>query len=517
MAKVVIRPQAGAQELAINTEADLIIFGGAAGSGKSFTALMKSLPYLKDSNYHASYFRRNTKQLTQQGGMWEESKKLYKAFRAKFNETRLSHKFPSGATITFNHLEHEKHKLSYQGGQLSAVFFDELTHFSQSQFTYLLSRLRSDSEVDGFAFATCNPQYDSWVLNWVRWWLDEKGYPDKAKQGVVRYYLLVDEKPVFADTAEELEELYPHLCKVWNPNAEAFVKVPPKSFTFIAGTIFDNPILIEKNPKYLAELNSLPRVERAQLLDGCWYAIPESAGHFKRDWLVKLDSLPEKGIHCRAWDKASSEPSEVYRYPDFTASIAMHKLSDGRVVIRGDYHPDNHDKVDPAIKGRFRRRPGDRDNIILKQAQHDGKDCVIILPKDPGAAGETEYSQHSKALAENGFIVKMDKAPSQSSKLKKFEPFAAACENGHVCIVEDSFPDKETLEYFYTELETFNGERSTSARKDDIVDCCATGYNYVATKRVVKAFSLSTGSVKNQTPLSSVKHNSPLARGRYGR
>jgi len=331
---------------------------------------------------------------------------MYSHFNAKANETSLKCTFPSGSTIAFNHLEHEKNKESYQGGQLSAVFFDELTHFSQTQFTYLLSRLRSDAEVDGFCMASCNPANDSWVKLWIEWWLNEEGYPDKDKQGIVRYYLLIEDKPVFADTAEELQELYPDACKVYNPVDDTWLEVKPKTFTFLAGTIFDNPALIRANPNYLAELNALPRVERSQLLDGCWNAVPESSGYFKREWLGKLDKIPLGCKEVRAWDKAATEPSEVNRFPDYTAGIKMLKDKQGEYIIVGNYCESNFDKTEPDTKGRFRRRAGDRDNIILDQAKQDGVDTIIIFPQDAGAAGITEFQESSKKLIEEGFVVK---------------------------------------------------------------------------------------------------------------
>jgi phage terminase large subunit-like protein len=502
--KTVIKPQKGSQELAMNIKADFIIYGGAAGSGKTHLLLMKVLPYIKDPNFQASFFRRNTKQLKQQGGIWEESKKMYAPFKPLTNNTDLKHVFPEGSTLTFNHLEHEKHKYSFQGGQLSAALFDELTHFSQTQVTYILSRLRSDAEVDGFAFGTCNPDNQSWVLNWVEWWLDEDGFPDKEKQGILRYYLLIDDSPVFADTPEELEELYPEQCKVWNPNDNEWIKIRPKSFTFIAGNIFHNQELIKRNPKYLAELNSLPRVERARLLEGNWYAVPESEGYCKREWLLKADTIPLKAKKVRAWDKASTEPSEVNRYPDFTASIGLAKDIDNTYYLFGNYCPENKDKIDPEIRGRFRRRAGERDSIVLKQSQWDGEDTIVVMPKDAGAAGEVEFRESAKKLIEGGFVVKQDPYTSNKSKLTRFTPFAAACENGLVHIVESSF-DRKTLEYLYKELESFNGERSTSARKDDLADSCASAFNYLSKQKVLPAFSLNVGNSRNN--LSNIKQS----------
>lgn len=266
-----------------------------------------------------------------------------------------------------------------------------------------------------------------------------------------------------------------------------------------------NPALIAKNPNYLAELNALPRVERAQLLDGCWYAIPEAAGYFKRDWLHKADKAPLGCKEVRAWDKASSEPSEVNRYPDFTSCIKMLKDRNDEYYIVGDFCPENHDKVDPSIKGKFRRRAGDRDNVVLAQAKHDGIDTIIVMPQDAGAAGATEFQESTKKLVNEGFVVKKDPMPTQRSKLNRFTPFAAACENKIVHIVESSFPDKKTLEAFYTELEAFDGERSSSSRKDDIPDCVASAFNYLARERVLPLFSL--GNTSTSTKISDLKRS----------
>ena len=79
-----------------------------------------------------------------------------------------------------------------------------------------------------------------------------------------------------------------------------------------------------------------------------------------------------------AWDMASSEPSEAMRYPDYTAGVKMLKNKEGNVIIVGDFAESCREN-DSQVYGRFRKRPGDRDSTILKQAQHDGKDCYIRI------------------------------------------------------------------------------------------------------------------------------------------
>jgi predicted phage terminase large subunit-like protein len=369
--------------------------------------------------------------------------------------------------------------------QYSFVGFDELTHFTERQFTYLLSRLRSGAESDSYAFGSCNPDADSWVLNWIEWYLDETGLPDPEKQGKIRYYIVIDEKPVFRNSAEEIIADFPDACKVWNPIDKEYITVQPKSFTFIAGTIFDNPILIKKNPKYLAELNSLPRVERSRLLEGNWYARAEGSNYWGRDWVENVTYPICKTSKCRAWDKGASIPSEKNRYVDPTASIRMEKDENGIYYIIADFIPSAKDEKSD-IYGKFCRLAGERDALIKDQAEADGDEVPIILPKDVGQAGIVEFQESAKKLLSEGYIVKADAMPTNKSKLTKFSPFAAACQAGLVRIVEESFPNKATLDAFYKELESFDGERSTAHRKDDWPDACATAFNYLCKERVIK-------------------------------
>jgi phage terminase large subunit-like protein len=494
MIGVVIAPQAGKQELAFNLKVDVLIYGGAAGSGKSRLLLMKPLQFKDDLDFQAIFFRKTTKALEKPGSLWPEGKKLYSPFKPSIRERDHKFTFNSGSAILMDYLEYDKDaEDNHQGAQYSMVGFDELTHFTQHQFTYLIGRLRSDSDTDSFCMATCNPDPDSWVLNWVEWYLDEEGYPDPEKTGKIRYYVVLEDKPLFADTKEELIEAYPELCYQENPVTGESVLVEPMSFAFVGGTIFDNPELIKKNPKYLANLKSQSKVNRARLLDGNWYARPEGSLNFQRDWLHKAEDSPKDCIEARAWDKAGTVPSDMNRYPDYTSCIKVLKDRSGRYFIRGDFCEENKDVEKTGdVYGHFRKRPGDRDRVIQEQARYDGDDCTVVLPQDPGSAGATEYQEAAKNMLEFGSLndlslkVRKDPMPTPKSKLKRYEPFASAAQNGLVSIVESSFPNKATLEAFYAENEAFSGERSTATRKDDWPDCLASGFNFLAKERIVR-------------------------------
>lgn len=473
-----IRPQPGKQELALNIDADVIFYGGAAGSAKSHTALMRSLRHIQDPHYNPVYFRRTTEQLTGQGGLWPEAKAMYRRFGAKAREQAKAIRFPNGCEIVFDHLQHEKDaEGNHLGLQYSAVFFDELPTFSESQFMFLLSRLRSKAKMSPYAFCTMNPDYDSWVYNWVEWYINEDGLPNEDRCGTIRYFVTVDGKPVFGNTVEELEKEYPHLCWINNPKTGIKRYVRPKSFVFISANIFDNQKLIDSQPEYLASLMAMDEVKRARFLYGNWKARVEGNAYFKRDWLHKVDTVPLEAIHVRAWDKASSEPSPKEWHPDYTAgSPRISKCRDGYYWLYWGFHEDIRDP-DSDVTGRFRKIPGERDALIEKQAQKDGKEVFIVFSQDPGGAGKTEFEQSAAKLTKYGYMVLKDPVPSNKGKLSKFTPFSVACQSGLVRIVEDSFPNKTTLEAFYKELENFTGERSTRQRHDDWADATASAFN----------------------------------------
>jgi phage terminase large subunit-like protein len=482
----VYRPQEGAQERAMNSPADITVYGGAAGSGKTHLMLLRPLLHMHDPRFNAIFFRRTGPQLSGAGSVWEEAKMLYRAFDAHIRENDREVIFPSGARLKFSHMEHERNAIDHQGKQYTQVYFDEGTHFTQHQITYLMSRLRSAAEARSSMFISTNPDPDSFIAQLIDWWLDEEGFPDKEKSGIIKYYGSVNNEIYFTDTEEEMAELHPQVCWIPNPLTKENVYAPPKTITFIGGTIFDNPALIAANPGYLAELNALPQIEKDRLLHGNWYARPEGSSHFQRAWLPVVDRVPDGAVYCRAWDKAATEPSEKNSHPDYTASIKMAKDRHGFFYLIGDYQEDNYDKKDckqNKVFGRFRERSGRRDVLIEKQSEYDGSDCTVVFSQDPGSAGVTEFTESAKKLVSEGYIVKKDPMPTQNGKLTRYLPFSSAAENGMVYLVKRTF-NPATRESYFKENEAFDGERSSAHRKDDWPDCTASAYNYLASSRV---------------------------------
>ncbi|MCP3921278.1 MAG: hypothetical protein GY714_01705 [Desulfobacterales bacterium] len=507
--QITITPQKGKQELACNLvdKVSFTIYGGARGSGKSYLLNMLPLKHINDPFFQGIFFRRQYNELTGAGGLWDTANEMYPQFGGKANIANLKYKFPAGSDVRFSHMFTEKDMFSHRGLQYSFIGFDEIDQFSKEQVTFLMTCLRSKADMDSFCIGTVNPDPDSWVLELVEWYLDDAGFPVEARCGVIRYFVVINGDFVFADDEQWFKDNRPDSVYVTNPVSGEKAYIPPKTFTFINGNIYDNPALIAKNPRYLSELQNLIDHERARQLWGNWYARPIGSNYFQRDWLVEVEKYPAKSKCCRAWDKAATQPSDTYRWPDYTASSPRLYMHEGLYYIVWDTHEQNTDPKDNAsdIKGRFRLRSGERDQKILQQAKHDGTDCHVIFAVDPAAAGKIEYEHSAKAMVTEGFIVKPDPTPSNKSKLTRFQPFASACSNGLVRIVRSSFPNKSTYDAYMKELEAFDGTPSTPTRKDDWADATASAFNYLSKMVTVPDFILPS-MAGNGTPVLNLKN-----------
>lgn len=234
-----------------------------------------------------------------------------------------------------------------------------------------------------------------------------------------------------------------------------------------------------------------------------WDARPKGASFWERDWVEcnVVERVPYGSIKIRPYDLAATERSQAVKFPDPSACIGMAKSKLGDYFIYGHYEKNTYDDHFDVF-GQYCKRSGARDTQIIKQAEYDGDETIIVLPQDPAASGKAVFEAMSKMIIEAGFKVKKDPMPITKSKLTKFEPFASACELGHVYIVKSSF-DKKTLEFIYKQLEQFNGERSTTTRKDEFPDLLASGFNYLTKARIHRPMKQPTNT--STTALSSYK------------
>lgn len=416
------------------SSADIALYGGAAGGGKTFALLLEASRHIDNPDYGAVIFRREAVQITSEGGLFDTSYHIYSDLGGTPRlSPRHSWNFESGATITFSHLHNQVDVNDWQGSQIPLIGYDELTHFTSNQFWYMLSRNRSICGVRPYIRATCNPDADSWVAELVDWYINpDSGYPIPDRSGVVRYFVRDDGKLHWAMTPGALLELFP--------------RNQPKSFTFVPATLEDNQILLQNDPSYRSNLLNMNRVERERLLMGNWKIKPQMGSYFPRLNVQILPEIPsDVEYYVRRWDLAATEPSETNPSPSATAGILMGRRSNGRFII---------------VDGINFRKPAHivRDTIRNVASQDKGKykRVVIVLPQDPGQAGKSQVASLVSFLA--GFNVKSVRETGQ--KKTRAEPLSAQWQAGNVDIVAGDWNSD-----FLREMESF-----PSAEHDDYVD-----------------------------------------------
>lgn len=465
MSTRVISPQPGPQTEFMATAADICIYGGAAGGGKSYGLLLSPLRYKNVPGFGCTIFRRNFNQIFSQGGLWDEAQKMYQGIRGaqpKMSRNMWVFKDKKGrlvSKVSFAHIEREDELEKWQGTQICEIGFDELTHFSEKTFFYMLSRNRSTCGVAPFVRATCNPDADSWVAKFIEWWIDqETGYPIPERSGKIRWFIRRNEIIHWADTPEELWEKF----DLKTPEQKGLLK----SVTFIMSKVDDNQELLKVNPAYKANLEALSIIERERLLHGNWKIKAAAGLFFKRTQLGDvLEKVPDDVIQwVRCWDLAATEKTDKGD-PAFTAGVLIGKRKNGRYLIA--------DVVNKQMAASDVRK------TIKLTAQADRaayKRVRVRLPKDPGQAGKEQAESYIKFLA--GFDVVT--VAETGSKEARAEPMAAQWQAGNFDILYGPWNEEYLLQ-----LENF-----PDSQFKDMVDASANGFAEIETKNVFNVANL---------------------------
>ena len=455
----IVKPQPGPQTAFMATPANVCIYGGAAGGGKSYGLLMSALRYKNVPGFGCTIFRRNFNQIFSQGGLWDESMKIYQGIRGadpKFARGQWWFRNQNGdivSKVTFAHIERDEDVHKWQGSQICEIGFDELTHFSEKTFFYMLSRNRSTCGVEPFIRATCNPDADSWVAKFIEWWIDQDtGYPIPERSGKLRWFIRRDEILYWANTKQELWKQFD--LKTPEEKAE------PRSVTFIMSKLEDNQELLKVNPGYMANLKAMSVIERERLLHGNWKIKAAAGLFFKRSQVGDyLSFVPDDVIEwVRCWDLAATEKTENGD-PAFTAGVLMGKRKNGRYIVA--------DVVNKQMSA------SDVRQTIKHTAQQDiakYKRVKIRLPKDPGQAGKEQAESYIKFLS--GFNVVT--VAETGSKEARAEPMAAQWQAGNFDILTGAWNEE-----YLQQLENF-----PDSKFKDMVDASANAFTELETKNV---------------------------------
>lgn len=440
-----LRPQPGFQEQVLRCPADIAIVGGAAGCGKSWCSMVLPLAHVGHQNFSAVIFRRTYPELIGGGSIWEESLQLYSRLDGRPRFSTHEWRFPSGALISFSHLQRDSDRFTHQGKQYTLIIFEELTHFTEQQFWYLLSRNRSLCPVTPYVRATCNPDSDSFITSLISWWIDQStGYPIPERSGVIRYFVRDGEELIWACRKEELEKRFP--------------AIPAKSFTFIAGKLSDNKILTSNNPDYEASLKALPLVDRERLLFGNWQIKPKAGLYFRNGYFDIIDVTPSVRQVVRFWDKAATEKVKG-NDPSWTVGVKMAKLDNGKYCV---LHVE-----------RLRGTPGKVEETIRRIAEQDGVECKVGIFQDPGQAGVVDIDHMRKVL--DGYHLRPYKVTK--SKIQMAGPVSSQAEGGNISLLRGSWNQA-----YLTELESF-----PDAKHDDQVDATSGAYQLLQRKGLAHA------------------------------
>lgn len=216
-----------------------VLYGGAAGGGKSDAAVILPLYWVDVPWFHALILRKSFPQVRE---LIDKSHNYYRpAFpRAKYNATEHRWTFPSGAFVEFGSMFTPADRENYRGKQFDLIIFDELTHFTWDEYAFMFSRNRPGGPGTFVGIrATTNPGGVG------HGWVKER---------------FITAAPPMTPVTEEAAIVLPDGTR----------QVRTRTRLFVPATVFDNVALLQHDPNYIANLAMLPEAERNAQLYGNW-------------------------------------------------------------------------------------------------------------------------------------------------------------------------------------------------------------------------------------------------------
>lgn len=304
-----------------------ILYGGAAGGGKSIALLAAALLYVHVPNYRALLMRRTYQDLILPGALMDVAEQWLTPTDAKRKKLGTEWHFPSGAKLTFGYMANEGQKYRYQGAAFQFIGWDEATQFTEGQYTYLFSRCRHDQKHKN------------------------DGVPDRIRcasnpGGVGHEWV----KERFIDPMDDETQ---------------------QKRLFIPATLRENPYL--DNEAYEEMLSELDPVTRAQLENGDWEIQP--SGNFFLPTIRKVaehqsnGNWGRKAQRCRAWDLAASETG------DYCVGMLLARDRKNRIW-----------RIEDVV--RIKAEPAKLEKLLAAVAERDGPNMPQVVEQQPGAAGK---------------------------------------------------------------------------------------------------------------------------------
>lgn len=274
------------------------LYGGAAGGGKSDALLGFAIAYaLKYPRAKILILRRTIQELQKEGSLIPRSTDLLANKGWKWNEQKKKWRAPNGSVIEFGYCEGEKDVHQYQSAQYEVIIFDELTHFTEFQYTYMFSRCRSVKGYPACVRAATNPGNIGHA--WVK-----RRFIDPVPPGTIQ------RSEVKNEVTGEIQVV---------------------TRVFIPAKVSDNKILMENDPGYVLFLQGLDPATKAALLDGSWDSF---AGQYFTEFNRNLHTcdpfkIPEDWILERSLDWGMAAPLSCHWYA---------QAPNGRVYVYKEYY-----------------------------------------------------------------------------------------------------------------------------------------------------------------------------------
>ncbi len=412
------------QAKALHSQADITIFGGGNGGGKTQALVFLPLlpEYLGTPGCSVVLFAETVPKLTQSKGLVDKCKEWYGPFHPQgadgFHGTLRRWTFPAKDGNVSISLSYVGEPGQWDGLEAAVIGVDQLEQTEAKSFFSLVSRNRTTCGARTRVFATANPPAqgrDHWLTKLLTagGWIGADGYPRAEVDGVVRYFIRSGDDFIFADDPAQLEPLAER-----DRSGRA---IPPKSLTFVQALVDDHP-----DPKfaddYRQTLAILDEVERLRRLRGNWYVVEEAGKYFTAAMFPRIEYAPSgRARRVRSWDNAWSTSEKA----DLTPGVLIALEPDGWLTVE--------DML--CFRGSFEHV----ERAVMLIAELDGRQVDIRFPKDAGAAGGLQ-SKLARQLGALGYTVVLTQ--DRGDKLTRSKPYQG-CASRHQIRLGNGHPSAD--------------------------------------------------------------------------